>query len=140
MLIHKDSHLDHSLTTEHLVYLLKLFADREEFFLETIELPSDLPAVPNALYGPLVGDEPIEESLVEYKTRGDRKGKSRMISRPTRELTVIAGPHADHMCILYTSYGGPSGSAKEPWETEKDSDERRASEEFWSQHALALEG
>lgn len=139
LLIHKDSHLDHALTTGQLSFLLKHFADKAEFFVETVELPSELGQVPCGLYGPLCGDEPVAEADVFYKTRGDRKGESRMIEkggRMTNALTVIAGPHDGLGCILFTAYGGPSGAPKEPWDCAEGS-EREASEAFWADHALA---
>ncbi len=60
-------------------------------------------------------------------------------NRPTRTLTVIAGPSDGKACVLYTSYGGPC-APREPgdpgipnWEGVQ---EARA---FWAEHALAAE-
>ena len=140
LLIHRESHLDHALTTAQLSHVLKVFADKAEFFNETIELPPELGLVPCALYGPLVGDAPVTEGA--YRAiRGNRKAPSRMIDRPVRltnKLTVIAGPHDGLECVLFTAYGGPKGAPKEPQDCE-DGEERERSEAFWAEHALAPE-
>jgi len=96
MIKHRDSHVDHGLTAEQLRHLLDRFADRGSFFLETIELPADLGTVPCGLYGPTMGDPPVSEEEVSYAHRGDRAWTSRLVEkpmRPTRKVTVIAGPH-----------------------------------------------
>ena len=96
MIKHPDSHVDHSLTEDQLRYLLGRFADRQAFFLETIELPEELGTVPCGLWGPLVGDPPVDETCVQYAQRGTRTWTSRMVdrlTRPTRLVSVIAGPH-----------------------------------------------
>lgn len=108
---HPDSHLDHSLTEAQLHYLLGRFADRGGFFLETIELPDDLGTIPCGLWGPLMGDPPIAEIDVVRAHRGTRAWASRLVARaarPTRQVTVIAGPHDGHPCVLYTAFGGPA--------------------------------
>ena len=64
MIKHNDSHIDHGLTEGQLRYLLDRFADRNAFFLETIELPDQLGTVPCGLYGPIMGDPPIAETEV----------------------------------------------------------------------------
>jgi len=133
------SHLDHGLSAEQIDFLKQTFADREGFFLETIELPEELGTVPCGLYGPAMGDEPVPEAEVHYAKRGAREYDSRMTKapfRPTRKVTVIAGPHEDESCVLYTAFGGPA-APKEPADTEEGSDERARSEDFWSKHALA---
>jgi hypothetical protein len=140
VLVHPESHLDHGLSEVHLSYILKQFKGRNDFFIETIEMPEELPGLECGLYGPLLGDDPIPESEVHYAPRNGRKGPSRLVPRPKREtrlLTVIAGPHEDLDCILYTAYGGPHGAAREPWDTEEGTKERQQSEQFWAQHALS---
>ena len=115
------SHLDHGLTPEHIVWLLETFADRNEFFIETVDIPAHLPAVTSALYGPVMGDLPIAESEVWYTIRGGRRCASRVLAsaaapRPTRMLTVVAGPHEGAPCVLFTAYGGYA-APREPGDT-----------------------
>lgn len=136
---HKDSHLDHALTHAQRAYVLDMFSDRSEFFIATIELPENLGTVPCGLYGPLVGDAPIAESEVTYCKRGPRAYESRMIerpSRPSRLVTVIAGPHDGLSCVVYTMFGGPLAPQEPNDPTCKDRD---SSARFWSEHALAIE-
>jgi hypothetical protein len=145
---HKDSHLDHSLTAEQVAFLLKVFADRTAFFIETIELPEHLGTVPCGLYGPIMGDAPIEDRWVEQRRRPPREYTSRVLARheypggfpgpqaavrQVRQVTVIAGPHDGLPCVLYTAYGGPC-APQEP--NDPGCRDRAASEAFWSQHAL----
>lgn len=147
---HNDSHLDHALTIAQVDYLLERFADRDAFFIETIELPENLGTVPCALYGPTMGDVPIELGTlyITYERRGDRSYASRLISlppRPTRMVTVIAGPHEGIPCVLFTAFGGPL-APREPGdptlhamaEPEKTA-ELEKSEAFWAVHALSRE-
>lgn len=131
------SHVDHGLTEVQISYLLDCFADRKTFFIETIELPDDLGTVPCGLYGPIMGDAPVREDDVRHEHRGTRAWTSRLVekpARPTRKITVIAGPHDGHDCVLYTCYGGPE-APQEPGDPRcKDP---AASATFWRDHALA---
>jgi hypothetical protein len=141
MKITADSHADHRLTPEHLAWLCERFADRQAFFIEEVLLPGRLPSVECGLHGPKAGDAPVLEEEVTYVTRGEREGKSRMCKRPprpTRTLTVVAGPHGEEPCILYTAYGGPQ-APREPFDSSLDERAKRESEMFWSAHALSLE-
>ena len=98
MIKHSDSHVDHNLTEEQLRYLLDRFADRNAFFLETIKLPEQLGTVPCGLWGPIMGDPPVDETEVRHEQRGSRTWTSRLVerpTRPTRTITVIAGPHEE---------------------------------------------
>lgn len=117
MKLHKDSHLDHGITDAQLGNLLQRFEGRTGFFIATVELPAELGNVPCALFGPAVGDEPVAESEVVYRKRGDRQWSSRLIEcahpRRSRRVTVIAGPHDGEGCVLYTAYGGPQ-APREP--------------------------
>lgn len=137
---HPQSHLDHNLSPEHIEWLLKEFADKTGFFIATVTLPDHLASVPCGLFGPVMGDDPIPESLVHYGVRGaNRRCATRLIDaapRMTRQLTIVAGPIDDVPCALYTSYGGPA-APREPgdltittWEQVVES---RA---FWAEHAL----
>jgi hypothetical protein len=166
MIKHRDSHVDHGLAEAQLRYLLDRFADRESFFLETVELPSELGTVPCGLWGPAMGDSPVAEGEVIYAHRGQRTWASRLVERPTRPtrlVTVVAGPHEEpcltcrgdglapgsssrcpedrceggklrHACVLYTAFGGPSA----PQEPEDPGCKDLAkSSAFWRAHALA---
>jgi len=103
MIKHPGSHVDHGFTEAQLRYLLDRFADQTGFFIDTIELPEQLGTVPCGLYGPIMGDAPINENEVRYARRGDRAWDSRLIvqgpigclPRATRKVTVIAGPHEE---------------------------------------------
>jgi hypothetical protein len=138
--IHKDSHLDHGLSPAHIEWMLEQFKARAGFFLETVELPRHLEPLQCGLHGPIVGDEPVPEGEVNYQKRGNRAGDSRMCDRPQREtrlITVIAGPHGEEPCVLYTAFGGPS-APREPWDAGiKTDSEREASVLFWAAHALS---
>lgn len=135
------SHVDHHLTPAHLAWLQERFKDKEGFFIETLTLPDSLQEVLCGIYGPSVGDEPVAETDVTYVIRGARKCASRMVARPnrpTRTLTVIAGPNDGKPCVLYTSYGGPC-APREPGDPGIASwDDIVAARAFWAEHALAV--
>ena len=138
MIKHSASHLDHSLTEAQVTYLLERFADRQAFFVEIVELPEELGTVPCGLYGPIMGDPPVRDGVV-YAPRGTRTWASRLCARPprpTRKVTVVAGPHAGEPCIVYTMYGGPS-APQEP--DDPGCRDVAASRAFWADHALADE-
>jgi len=140
MKITKDSHVDHNLTTEHLEFIKERFGHIEEFFIETVEVPLHLPPLPCGLFGPFMGDEPVEESEVSYVRRGDRPGDSRVVQRAqrmVRKMTVIGGPH-EGAIIMFTAYGGPC-APREPWDESLSPEEREESVAFWKDHALAAE-
>ena len=135
-----SSHLNHNLSAAHLEWILQRFGDRDAFFLEPVELPASLPSVPCGLHGPRVGDEPVPDRECRLEKRLGRERASRVCDRPmkmVRTLTVIAGPHGDDACVLYTAHGGPS-APREPWDPslEGDVDARAASIDFWAEHAL----
>lgn len=139
--ITKDSHLDHGLSLEHVQWLLERFGDRDAFFIETVELPEGLTGLSCGLHGPLMGDDPIEEDEVAYECRGDRSEPSRTCPRPARtssQVTVIAGPHGDLSCLLYTVYGGPC-APREPADPSLSPEDREDSIAFWREHALSSE-
>jgi hypothetical protein len=160
MIITKDSHLDHGLTSEHLKLLFERFGDRTEFFIETFTIPKPLPLLPSGLYGPLAGDPPVEDKDCEEICRGDREYESRVLkngrARLQDKLTVIAGPEDDWkfarptednppgtgpsyefmpFIVLYTAYGGPL-APKEYYDPSLKEHEEAASLAFWKQHAL----
>jgi hypothetical protein len=170
MIITTDSHLDHSLTTKQLAHVLKLCADQTAFFIETFTLPPELGVVSCALYGPIMGDDSITDQgitlplnwykltngdavfdrracPIKMEMRGNRAYPSRMLVgaplRPTNKLTVIAGPHKDYPCVLYTAFGGPV-APKEPGDPTirpeaLDPTEAEESRDFWAHHAIAVE-
>jgi hypothetical protein len=139
MLKHKDSHLDHGLSPEVVDHIFERFTGRREgFFIETFELPPELGTVPCGLFGPVMGDAPITNAAMVI--RGNRTHVSRVLNaapRPTRTVTVIAGPHDGFPCVLYTAFGGPS-TPKEPNDPTLAEDKREESAKFWSEHALAI--
>lgn len=139
--ITNESHLDHGLSQKMVEELVRRFADRNGFFIETITVPPG-EKLECGLYGPVMGDPPVPESEVEYVVRGGRKGPSRLVpwvKRPTNKLTVIAGPDGDDACVLYTAFGGPS-APREPWDPGLDEAGREESKKFWAEHALTREG
>lgn len=136
MKVAKESHLDHGVSEKQLQYLLQKFSDRKAFFIETVELPEELGMAPCGIYGPIMGDEPIPESAVLYEKRGDRPWLSRMIKLPARGvryITVIAGPHKEEPCVVYTMYGGKPAPQEPDDPTCRDVE---ASKKFWAEHAL----
>lgn len=137
--IHKDSHLDHGLTQAQIDYIISMFSDRDAFYIETVELPEELGTVPCGLYGPIMGDAPVNHGHdTRYAKRGNREYVSRVIDRPMRQVrtvTVIMGPHDGHSCIVYTMFGGPC-APQEPDDPQcKDLVKSVA---FWREHALAF--
>jgi len=135
--IHKHSHL-HGLPHEILSYILVRFRDRDGYFIETFELPANLPMLSCGLFGPIMGDVPV--ALVTYGVRGARTYASRLTAhtpRPTHIVTVIAGPHDGRMCVLYTVHGGPPAPREPGDPTIGTWDELLRSRAFWEQHALS---
>lgn len=133
------SHLDHALPRDVVDYVVARFAARTSFFLESIELPAHMPSVECGLHGPAMGDAPVPDAECESAVRGDRGGPSRLCARPPRPcrvVTVIAGPHDGHPCVLYTIFGGPA-APREPWDPSLSEAERAESVAFWSEHALS---
>lgn len=140
MQIDPKSHLDHGLIAEQVAHIRARFADRAGFFIESFTIPG--PALPCALYGPVMGDAPIADSQVEWRPRAGRQYPSRILigarPRPTQTCTVIAGPHGDLPCVLYTAFGGPPATRELNDPTLTSPPEIRGSQQFWAVHALAL--
>jgi hypothetical protein len=137
--IHKDSHLDHGLTAAHLAFIVSHFANRTGFFTETVTMPDDLPDLTCGLYGPIMGDPPVTDN-VSFEARGERAYPSRTVAlptRPTRLLTVIAGPHKGAPCVLYTAHGGPKAPREAGDPTLQTPEDVGESIVFWATHALA---
>lgn len=137
MKMHADTHVDHGLTSSQVAHLLERFADRAEFFIETIELPLELGTAPCGLHGPIMGDAPIADSEVALRRRGAREWASRIVERAPRQVrtvTVIAGPHDGQPCVMFTAFGGPL-APQEP--DDPGCKDREASLRFWAEHALS---
>jgi len=121
--LHIDSHIDHGLTERQIAHILKVFVEKNEFFIDTIEIPKHLGTVPCMLWGPIMGDDPIPDDPIPYKVEMRRRGNRPYLSRvlvgfkphTSNQVTVIAGPHAGEACALYTAFGGPL-APKEPGE------------------------
>jgi hypothetical protein len=132
MILHEDSHTDH-VTRD-------VLEDKNAFFVETVELPSDLP-VQCGLYGPIMGDDPVSENAVTYQNRSGRDWVSRLVDRPlrpTRQISVVAGPYNEHPCVLYTCFGGPV-AMKEPQDPTLSPENLEKSQAFWREHALSMQ-
>ena len=137
------SHLDHGLTAAHLRFILDHGRDWNAFTISTLVLPEEFQQLPCGLYGPCLGDAPVPDSEVVLVPRSGRAYPSRLVdrpSRPTRLLTVIAGPHTQLECMLYTAFGGPS-APREPGDLSLEGPNMAAAkaeaEAFWATHALA---
>lgn len=134
-----QSHTDH-VSAETLAWVQEQYKDRTAFFIETVDLPAHLPDLECGLYGPAVGDPLVAEADVFYAPRPGRGYHSRLVdrpARPSRKVSVIAGPFGDDPCVLYTVFGGPA-APKEPGDPAIKSDaEWKQSREFWAAHALA---
>lgn len=141
MKLHPGSHTDH-LRPAVLEHLLRLFKDRTGSFVETAWLPDDVPYVACDLHGPATGGRPVPEAEVVYAARPGRAYPSRLTARPgfpTRQVTVVAGPHAGEPCVLYTAYGGPP-APRELGDPALSAADRPAAEAFWKDHALSAPG
>jgi hypothetical protein len=137
VIIHKESHVDHELFINLENILKTRFANKTGFFIESIDL--EVPVGMNALYGPVCCDKAVSEEEVSWEKRDGRDYESRMIDAPMRPstiLTVIAGPHDGHDCVLFTAYAGPVAPKGLNDPTLKE-EEREEAEKFWSEHALA---
>jgi hypothetical protein len=139
------SHVDH-VSPEVLNFIKERFAGCTGSFIETLELPEALGPMSCALWGPVCGDPPVREDEVSYAQRPGRRYVSRLVNRPPRPsrlVTVIAGPSTDrvtgqvvHDCVLYTCFGGRF-AVKEPADPRVEDNERATVAAFWVEHALA---
>jgi len=139
--ITQQSHLDHNLSLDHIRFVLRVCGDRNAFFIESLQLPDELPSLPCGLFGPVVGHPPIPDSDVVYVNRNGRPWASRVLQTrralpQSRILTIIGGPTEGLSCVLYTAYGGPL-APRELGDPSLPESEREASESFWADHALA---
>ena len=141
------AHADHNITQDQLDWVnshpeISKLPDGE-FMIKVLAMPDFLKDAQCALYGPSVGDEPVQESEVVYKTRGNRAKPSRMIDKPTRPARnlVVIGIKGK---VAYTIYGTRSSESApmEAWDAERknlEEDYIQKCRDFWNQHALSLE-
>jgi hypothetical protein len=139
----KSFHLDHGIDQERAERLLGLEPLPEGFFALTRTLPEGETDLTSALYGPLAGDPPVPEEKVNYRQRTPDRPVSRLLvapQRPTRSVTMI-GISAPEGVTLFTMYGGAL-ALREPGDASIANDPTALAEstEFWSKHALAVDG
>lgn len=152
-MIKPESHLDHGVEMIALEAILSADHDnimatlkegkvwKQSYTLFVLETyygihPSWLSNLKCGLYGPLMGDAPIQEDAVVYRTRGPRPNPSRMVKaplRPASQLSIIVGLHNDQP-TLFTAFGGPIA----PREPLPDADPNSEEAVFWRDHALAI--
>lgn len=138
MLIHKDSHVDH-FPADIIKMLAYKFSGKKGFFIETFELAEVYGTYPCHLHGPATGTPPVADDEAEWRDRDGREFKHRMCDRKavqTRMITVIAGPHDGHDCVMFTAYAGPQSPKMVGDPTLENSEEAEAIE-FWKTHALS---
>ena len=140
------AHDDHDLQPEHLRFLDEALSDWDGSFMKRVlTLPPSYQSIPSALYGPVVGDEPVTDDMVTYEVRNKRPGPSRLIDapmRPARNLVVIGMQVEDGTMLLFTAYGTQSNevSPREWWDSGMKPHEAIEAATFWSTHALATGG
>jgi len=143
----EGSHVDH-VTPEILDHLRARFSHLvpDGVHVETFEMPKYLGTLPCNLYGPDMGDGPIEDGEdVAYMKRANRVSRgvtwlSRTINRPprpTRTLTVVLGPADGDPCVLYTAYAGPA-APREPGDPDHTPETRAEAAAYWDKHALSV--
>jgi len=137
-------HADHSMTDEQRSFGVQALIDTissqsSPFAAITIDLPSSLGTVPNALYGPECGDEAVLDTEVTMGVRNGRPWSDRLVDRPLRpssKLTVIGLQDGDDLKV-FTMHGGPLA----PQNPEDPScADVNSSKEFWAVHALSSQG
>lgn len=157
--IHTDSHIDHSVPTRVIEWAQQELARMETSKRDvrdgplqsisvkdgvtkvTLTLPHWADDLSCELVGPATGTAEVPEAAVTYRIRGERKCASRMVyarPTPTRQLTVIAGPHDGQPCVLFTIFGGPGAPRESGDPAIQTWEELQESRAFWSRHALAI--
>jgi len=136
----KIFHADHGIQKELMQELVNQIRP-SGFFLKTVELPAGVPDVMSAIYGPIAGDDPVEEGTVTYKKRTPDRPLSRMIDKPMRptRLVTIIGNEVEDQVTVFTCYGGPAAEREPGDKSLKTMEEIEASRLFWSEHALSAE-
>jgi len=143
LMLRDDGHYDvHKITPEHIKWLEQQPEVLAAKGPVTLTLPDELPELPNAIVGPVMGDEPVSDNhdSVYFESRGGgREHHSKMLRgehRTTRMITAITRPHKETgRPFLITAFGGPL-APKEPNDPNLRPEEEKQSKEFWSQHAL----
>lgn len=138
--LHAESHLDHGISPAIIEFVLGKFAEKNEFFIETLTLPAIFGRVPCNLHGPATGEPVVAEAEADYMVRPGRKNASRVCGRDpvlVNSITVIAGPHDGKACIVFTIFGGPL-APKELGDPSMKPEELLASQKFWAEHALSI--
>ena len=151
----ETSHVDH-MSPEALATVLSLLASGQStvkvlipgaLAIAEVTLPDNLDSVLCALRGPTTGEAPVSESDVFYGVRGEgRPNLSRMTNLPatqSRIVTVIVvgltGEGDEYQGNLATAYGGPL-APQEPGDPYLAPENLPASEAFWAEHALSVDG
>ena len=130
-------HADHGITPEQMEYIqasLRHSVEGDGFFIAQDRIPSELGTVPCGLYGPIMGDEPVTDAIMER--RGDRPYEDRMVDRPFRQVDYVQsiGIRDGDNFTLFTVFGGPLAPQHPEDPSNRDVP---ASVAFWSEHALA---
>ncbi len=138
---------EHGLTKAHLAFIQTVMDEfgAGEFMCVAREMPAHLPSLPDNLYGPVCGDEPVLLKDVVWATRPGRETiLSRCVDlppRPARHIIIIGLANE----ILWTAYGSLKGVIA-PHEVQdhnviKANGCPEASARFWYSegHALSLE-
>ena len=141
-------HTDHDINRAQLSHIVDQVGNEAGFFIKQVTLPEELGTVPCGLWGPAMGDDPIEASLVNNAFRGDRPWTDRVFLQSTlagvptkfqtREVDYvqIIGTAEGDTVTVFTVYGGPLA----PQNPEDPScEDVEASTKFWSQHALVAD-
>lgn len=139
---------DHGLNYGQWETILKNLATNPPsgFFLRAVKL-LDGSSIPNALYGPEEGDEPVPKNAVVYLRRRGRQYNTRLIAdvkkvkRPCNTIQVTGMIRVDGTMTIYTAYAGTVTTPREPGNPDiLTATERSAAEKFWATHALAQDG
>ena len=130
-------HDDHGISDSQFRFALNKLEDQKltnGFYLKTFELPGELGSADSLIYGPIVGDAPIEDWECDLVRRGERPNLSRLFkikhNRPPRKsklLTIIGSGQT-----IWTAHGGPAA----PREI-GDPNAGQDSIDFWAEHALS---
>jgi len=136
-------HGDHGLSQDHLSFVDEVMSRQEKgsFILKCVEMPEELESLYDSIYGPVNGDEPIQDDNedVYFEERVGRDIPSRLLDREPRggaRHMVIIG--LSQVC-LWTAYGSLSGviAPKEASDPSLEGEALQEAEKFWAVHALA---
>jgi hypothetical protein len=137
-------HADHSMSEEQRSFGVQALIDAisnqsSPFAAITITLPDTLGTVPNALFGPICGDEPITDDEVTTAVRNGRPWADRLVDRPLRpsSLLTVIGLQDGEQLKVFTMHGGPL-APQNP--LDPNCADKSASLSFWATHALSSQG